>query len=245
MGAELETLVSGNVHAFYRKLGTQSSAHYFEAPDYQVVRAAGAWPHCVFAPQPSLLDTSKFQQLLQAARSEQVPAHLILSEAEHQLFAPLLQAASLSLKSTLLGMYTLPSLPQPPSPDLTIHTVTNDTDLDHWCHITETVLFNKPHQDRSTYRLLLQDPQVCFLLALKHKQPVATALSFTTSKTTGIYMVATLPDYRRQGLGTALVCNLISAHQPTILQATLQGESLYRQIQFIPAAKYYIYSLIP
>jgi predicted acetyltransferase len=77
-------------------------------------------------------------------------------------------------------------------------------------------------------------------------KPAATSLLFMNSGTAGIYYVSTLPEYRNKGLGFYVTLAAMRAakdagYGEVILQATPDGEKVYRRIGFIEYCKAQIY----
>lgn len=78
---------------------------------------------------------------------------------------------------------------------------------------------------------------VYYYLGMLEGKPVATSLLYTGGGVAGIYDVATLPEFRKQGIGRALtLAPLLEArtlgYRIGTLQSTLMGHNLYRNIGF-------------
>jgi len=83
-------------------------------------------------------------------------------------------------------------------------------------------------------------------IACMDGKPAATSLLFMNSGTAGIYYVSTLPEYRNKGLGFYVTLAAMRAakdagYGEVILQATPDGEKVYRRIGFIEYCKAQIY----
>ncbi|MEU9042845.1 MULTISPECIES: GNAT family N-acetyltransferase [unclassified Kitasatospora] len=70
--------------------------------------------------------------------------------------------------------------------------------------------------------------------------PAGTCLTYDDGRATGVYWVATLPDWRGRGVARAVVQTaLVHAHpdRPATLVATSLGEPLYRKLGFVEQAR--------
>jgi GNAT superfamily N-acetyltransferase len=87
---------------------------------------------------------------------------------------------------------------------------------------------------------------VHYYLGLLDDQPVATSLLFLGGGVAGVYNVATLPEVRRQGIGSALtMAPLLEArawgYRIGTLQSTPMGLNLYRRLGFREYCKFHAY----
>ena len=66
--------------------------------------------------------------------------------------------------------------------------------------------------------------------------PVATSLAVRTGDTVGIYSVATAPEARGRGIGTAMTWHLLRDADPgwtlAVLQASDMGRPIYERMGF-------------
>jgi ribosomal protein S18 acetylase RimI-like enzyme len=89
-------------------------------------------------------------------------------------------------------------------------------------------------------------PLVHYYLGVLDDKPVATSLLYPGGGVAGIYNVATLPEARRQGIGSALtVAPLLQAHtwgyRIGTLQSTPMGLNLYRRLGFREYCRFQVY----
>jgi ribosomal protein S18 acetylase RimI-like enzyme len=78
-------------------------------------------------------------------------------------------------------------------------------------------------------------------------KPVAIVAIVATADTLGVYSLSTLPEYRRQGYGEAMLRAAVTSEQArtgiqrVVLQSTDAGYSLYRRLGFKDVAKFSVY----
>lgn len=122
---------------------------------------------------------------------------------------------------------------------LTIQRVTDDETLKKWCQICATG-FGAPDFVGDAYCDFIHhvDPDtVLAYLGWRNGQPIATSLLLLAAGVAGIYNVATIPEARRQGIGTMMT--LIPLHDARdrkykvgILQSSKMGTDVYRSLGF-------------
>jgi GNAT superfamily N-acetyltransferase len=85
-----------------------------------------------------------------------------------------------------------------------------------------------------------------YIAALKGR-PVAIIATVETPGALGIYSLATLPEFRRQGIAEALLRAVVERQEQTsgpraiVLQATELGYRMYRRVGFRDVAKFSVY----
>jgi ribosomal protein S18 acetylase RimI-like enzyme len=140
-----------------------------------------------------------------------------------------------------LDLQSLDKLSSSPS-QLTIIHVNNEEQLKTWLRVM-TVGSEIPEEglhlllDVLDKRGMQVDPAIHYYLGMRDDRPVATSLLYSGGGVAGIYNVATLPEVRRQGIGTALtVAPLLYArtlgYRIGVLQASPMGLNLYRRLGF-------------
>lgn len=83
---------------------------------------------------------------------------------------------------------------------------------------------------------MLDLPIVRAYLAVANDEPVATAVAIRTGTTLGVYNIATVPEARGRGYGTAVTWNLMRDTEPgwevAVLQASDMGRPIYERMGF-------------
>ncbi|HEY7340268.1 MAG TPA: GNAT family N-acetyltransferase [Ktedonobacterales bacterium] len=82
-----------------------------------------------------------------------------------------------------------------------------------------------------------------FFIGYEGDQPVSCAMACIGEREVGIYAVATLPDRRGKGYGSALTLAALAAapHLPAVLEASEPGQPIYRQLGFQVVSEYTIW----
>jgi len=94
------------------------------------------------------------------------------------------------------------------------------------------------------------DPARLYLARVGEQgHPAAIGALIMGDRLPGVYVMATLPQWERQGLGKAILAQILSdattdGHELIILTAGAQAYSLYRQFGFEHIFEYTIYSLV-
>lgn len=125
---------------------------------------------------------------------------------------------------------------------LTITRVSDEQQLKTWLRVM-TIGSEIPEEGLTlllgmvTRHGFTEDTAIHYYLGILADQPIAASLLFLGGGVAGIYNVATLPEARRQGIGTALtVVPLLDAraqgYRIGILQSTPMGLNLYRRLGF-------------
>lgn len=120
--------------------------------------------------------------------------------------------------------------------DIEIKVINDKSSLDKWAEVVSVGLF-KGLIEPSMFYHLLDDERTAFYLAMKGDSAIASSMLFLSSEIATIDIVATLPEYRNLGIGTAMTTlPLLNARDKGfaigILQASEMGRSVYRKIGF-------------
>jgi len=125
--------------------------------------------------------------------------------------------------------------------NVNITEIKDRTALETWCHIF-ALGFGVPHEGEPAYlkwitTTLDSKLQLKLYLAFKDGEPVATSQLFLAEGVAGIYYIATLPEARKQGIGTAVTLKPLQiamemGYRVGILQSSKMAENLYRKMGF-------------
>lgn len=140
---------------------------------------------------------------------------------------------------------------QPLPPGLTIEQVRDEATLQTWLRIM--IAGSELLEEALTVLLSIlsrygfkDNPAVHFYLGRLNNQPVATSLLFLGGGVAGIYNVATLPEVRKRGIGTALTLfPLLQAREHSYrigtLQSTEMGLHVYQRLGFRAYCAFRVY----
>lgn len=141
------------------------------------------------------------------------------------------------------------AIPSPPS--LTIERIHDAETLRTWLRVM-TIGSDIPEEglklllDLVSRHGFTDDPSVYYYLGVLAGKPVATSLLYLGGGVAGIYNVATLPEVRHQGIGSALtLAPLLQArtwgYRFGTLQSSPMGLNLYRRLGFREYCKFHAY----
>jgi GNAT superfamily N-acetyltransferase len=125
--------------------------------------------------------------------------------------------------------------PEPPS-GVTVTEVLDATGLAVWDRVLAAGF---PTPESPAPPSLLGGP-TRFWLAYADGEPAATAMSYTGHGVVDVEAVATLPGYRRRGIGAAVTwaATLAEPAQPAILIASDDGVGGYRRMGYLPLTRW-------
>lgn len=135
-----------------------------------------------------------------------------------------------------------------PLPAVDCRRVGNEATRRDFCQIT-TMSFQVPVEAaREIYESeLLWETGLIGYVGYLGGHPVGTAATVTVEGAIGVYSVATLPEHRGRGIGEALVRHAVerasaaTGLERTVLQASRDGESLYRRLGYRPVASFAVF----
>ncbi|KYK31686.1 MAG: hypothetical protein AYK19_16585 [Theionarchaea archaeon DG-70-1] len=235
--------IEGNFHDLYIFLGQQSNRTLsVDSPIWWLITKPSLWPNTLFNAQfePSTVE-ERIDQIIAEIEADRVPSVWAVgpgstpddlgNRLERKGFTK--KGTQIGMAANLVALSADSTLPE----DSSVQIVTDQDTLSKWTATVEKGMFGQNIFDPSFLEALLGKPTVTFYLGTCSGNPVATSFLFLSSGVAGIYLVSTLPEYRRRGIGTAMTVKpLLDAramgHRIGILQANPAAESMYARIGF-------------
>jgi GNAT superfamily N-acetyltransferase len=254
----LNTALEANLLETFPQLGRTADGHRHESPElvwYSTGIACPVYNMVVRAHVAPEAVGTRIEQTMQHFTARHVPMQWFLGPTTRPVdLGRHLVAYGLQHAGEVPGMaIDLRALNEPRATpaDLSIQQVRDAAAMEQWVEaflkgydivgVTVQELLNL-----HTPLGLGDNPRWRHYLGLLHGQPVATSWLSIGAGVAGIYGVATLPDARRQGLGTALtLAPLIDAramgYRIGILQSTAMGYNVYRRLGFQEYCQFSVY----
>jgi hypothetical protein len=214
-----------------------------------------AWPNYVFnlAINTKRATIDAIRDIKQLIKEKKIPDTIIVgSMSTPHNIAELLIEESFSLLDHWSGMCLEKErglLSIPVVNNFYIEKVTSKMHLNKWISIVEDVLFQGIQFKNSIIYNLLEEKHISFYLGVCNDKPVSTSLSYYDGTSIGLYMIATIKEYRKMGFGSFLTQNMIfdaeraSHFRPIVLQSTEVGERVYKKLGFKKVSNLFIISL--
>lgn len=244
---ELVAAIKANWVEFFRFVGRSSSTELDESPG--LTRLSCAMPWALFS---RVLRTNLTPDRVDAAIEETIAYYesrdvdgfswWLMPDMQPADLGEYLESHGFALREGPSGMAVDlakvdEELTSPAS--LSIQVVGDEDTLSRWNHIVASCFGIQDHGG-FFFDLWLDlgfDLPIRSYLGLLNGEPVATSLLFLAAGVAGIYMVAVIPEARRQGIGAAMtLAPLLDAcaqgYRVGILHALQMGYNAYRRIGF-------------
>jgi len=241
--------IEGNLYSFYHLAAGQANLRFCREDHFSWVRNPdGAWPNYVFNIDMELLTSKPFiDQLAGRIKQKELPPVIVNRLPENaDLYYQLAQKNGLREIFNWTGMALDRSGYRPGTErktDLRIEKVSGRDQVITWMDIVNSALFNSKSLSPGIAVAMAGIEGMELYTGYETDMPVCTALSFNRDGVAGLYMIATLPDYRGKGYGSRITLAAIencfaSGAGTIILHASAMGESLYRRLGFSEYCKF-------
>lgn len=234
--------IGGNLHDLFIFFAQKGNRTFSITGDVSwVTTKPSLWPNAIFGAQiKSNTTESRIIQIISEIEADRMPSVWVVGPgSEPDDLGDQLERKGFTKKGTQIGMAAdLAALPEGHTPtNSSIHIVTDRTMLRTWAATVEEGLFGQKIFDPLLLEALLHEPAAAFYLGIYNEKPIATSFLFLSSGVAGLYLVSTLPQYRRRGMGTAMTLKPLldardAGYNIGILQANPSAENMYAQIGF-------------
>jgi ribosomal protein S18 acetylase RimI-like enzyme len=246
---DIVSAIEINLHQFYEHTATRGGLELVKERDFSWVRnRRSAWPNWIFRLNRDLLTQEEFiKSLADRIKNKEIPPFLVTREPDQsERFYSLAQKYGLKQINRWTGM-AISKDDYLPAPDNNVNhdiiEVRNSDILNDWIGVVNASLFNSTTLETEIVEKLYQGGPFRLYLGYENKYPVSTSLSFEYNSVAGLYMVATMENYRGKGKGTIMTRYAMERcfQNKTgliILHASAMGESIYRKIGFKEYCKF-------
>jgi len=241
--------IEGNLFGFYTQGAQSGSLEYQQEDHYSWVRNPnGSWPSYVFDLDMDLLNNRDFiDQVAGRIKQKEIPPTIVNRLPENpELYYEITRQNGLREIYGWTGMALEKSGYRSRAShdsDLRILKASGTDQLNQWMDIVNTALFNSKSLSLEVVTVLAGIDGLELYTGYESDVPVCTALSFYRDEAAGLYMIATLPEYRGKGYGSRITEAAIehcfdSGAGTIILHASGMGENLYRRLGFVKYCKF-------
>jgi GNAT superfamily N-acetyltransferase len=155
--------------------------------------------------------------------------------------------------SPSMVMASIPTVPPPPA-ELAIRRVTTAEDLEDWFHAASPGARGPDHPPEVDFNRIFipslavaHDPAIALFIGYLEQRPVASSGLFITDGVAEVAAVATWPEVRGRGYGTALTWAAIAEGMArgctsAALRASALGEPVYAAMGFVYVCTFRTYS---
>lgn len=245
---DLARMNESSLYEVYRLFG-RATRSLHEEPDISWTAIQGAvWPNYIFNARIEKEQLkSRVAALSEEVRLGKVPPFWIIgpTTAYPNELRDHLELAGFRKQTELVAMVAdLSHMNRVPVPSgLDIHRVRNRVELEWWIRMTTPAPID-------LLELLVKEYLIKPYLGWMDGMPVASSLSIASSGVVGLFMVGTLPKFRKRGIGSSMtIVPALEARSQDLtvacLQATEMGEGVYRKLGFKPCFTFDLYAWVP
>jgi ribosomal protein S18 acetylase RimI-like enzyme len=133
-----------------------------------------------------------------------------------------------------------------PNPIFEIEEAKTEVQFNDWISISQKILFPNKPVDSSLLLNMLNSGKIKLMLGSIDGKAAGTVMLYINSGIAGFFMVATLPEYRKIGIGRSMMLRSLQIAYESgcslgVLQANNASQNLYRSIGFQEYCTFDIY----
>lgn len=127
-----------------------------------------------------------------------------------------------------------------PIKNYTLKKVSSNEEVKDWYSTIKPILLPTKTMSEALLEGFCNNPKFCLLTGYYNGNVVAAGMAYSNNSITGLYFIATNPEYRGKGFATKLVQTLIgnsfrNNSKEIILHSTTAGKALYSKFGFTQA----------
>jgi GNAT superfamily N-acetyltransferase len=247
-------LITDNLYSLYEFFGSQNGCKLIKGKAANwIITTPSCWPNMIYNIRFTNGDFIKYvKDITENIRQKKAPPFWIITPETDPGIEQILENNGMIAIDLLQGMvidlddFIIQKQEDNPIPDVIIREVTNTDDLLQWIDIVNRVIFKGKKLDPELLLRLSGHPLIHFYTGFLQDTPVATSMSFISFPSAGFYNIATLPSFRKKGLGRALTLYAMmdafkKGCKTGILHASLMGEPVYAKIGYKHYGQYKVF----
>lgn len=231
---EVAELIEENLFTVYREIAWEFEFdfHQIAFETCWVIKENIAWPRMFFGPA----DDSIIASALPSIENKKAPPTWILRSEDSDLTEIAFQNNGFKKVKIWPGMAL--DLKGFSNSDPKLDCKLQEEDLESWLEVVNTVFFTKdPFTSDYIQSLFHSELPITFYGLKKEGELVAIALTFQNEEYINLFMVATLPAFRKKGYSSQLINQILvdakkSNCDAAFLQATPKAVPMYNKIGF-------------
>jgi ribosomal protein S18 acetylase RimI-like enzyme len=247
----MKSLIEDNIYDFYDALGTSMSDGHLKTECISWLKSeSGSWPNMIYNTNVQENNLNDFvSKNISAIKCKKAPPFwLVYNDSEGNRLSNKLKTEGMREVFHWSGMGLNITAPIE-SESIQIKLVENDTELNDWLSVVNVALMTSNKIPFPIFSKLYTQPNFNLYLVYLNNIPVSTGLAFFSDNYCGIYMIATLSEYRNKGLGSAVTKQCINdalqkGIHNIVLQASPSGESIYQKMGFKKYCEFSIYWML-
>ena len=250
----MENIILQNIYDFYGAIGKEMSTSFYQSESISWLNSGnGNWPNMIYNVDVDESEIDPFiKQQISAIKAKKAPPFWLVNHCDKNKilqeklklngFREIFRWTGMGLNTDKIQKLTLPKNYQ-------LKIINQEDELKYWLQVVNIALMTGNQIGKSVFEKLYLQPNFKLYLVTNNEQPVATGLAFFNKNYCGIYMIATLEENRKKGIGTAITQQCINdaikkGIKNIVLQASPKGESIYQKMGFKNYSEFSIYWLL-
>jgi hypothetical protein len=248
--------ITSNLYKLYECIGLEKNCvlHRGKTADW-VIAKPSCWPNMIYNTRITRQNKSeKIKEVIGYIRRKEAPPFWIITPETDRSVESILENNGMSAIDLLPGMaidlteFSKSHDGKNSGNGLNITEIFTARQLSQWLGIVNTVIFKRKKLDQALFTGLIENPSFHFYTGYIGDIPAATSMSFLSPPSAGFYNIATLPEFRKRGFGSAMTAySMIEAGnegcKTGILHASAMGEPVYLKMGYKPYGEYKVFWL--